>query len=47
MMKRIASLGQVKRELEEEDLGPEGDGGRIDEDMVAFGYKEFKFPTCQ
>ena len=34
----ITCLGQVKRELEEEDLGPEGDGGRIDEDMVSFGY---------
>ena len=27
-------------ELEEEDFGPEGDGGRIDEDVVALGYSE-------
>ena len=33
----ITCLGQVKRELEEEDLGPEGDSERLDEDMVAFG----------
>jgi len=26
--------------MEEEDLGPEGDGGRVDEDMVALGYSE-------
>jgi hypothetical protein len=31
-------LDESGEELEEEDFGPEGDGGRIDEDMVALGY---------
>ena len=30
----------LEEEMAEEDLGPEGDGGRIDEDMVALGYSE-------
>jgi hypothetical protein len=35
-----SDLDELGEELEEEDLGPEGDGGRIDEDMVALGYSE-------
>ena len=32
--------GSRDSELEEEDFGAEGDGGGIDEDMVALGYSE-------
>jgi hypothetical protein len=35
-----SDLEELGEELEEEDLGPEGDGRRIDEDMVALGYSE-------
>jgi hypothetical protein len=35
-----SDLDEPGDELEEEDLGPEGDGGRIDEEMVALGYSE-------
>jgi hypothetical protein len=31
---------EESRELDEEEFGPEGDGGGIDEDMVALGYSE-------
>ena len=35
-----SDLDKSVEELEEEDFGPEGDGGRIDEDIVALGYSE-------
>ena len=35
-----APTDESGEELEEEDFGPEGDGGRIDEDVVALGYSE-------
>lgn len=35
-----SDLDELREELEEEDLDPEGDGGGIDEDMVALGYSE-------
>lgn len=31
---------ELREELDEEEFGPEGDGGGIDEDMVALGYSE-------
>ena len=35
-----SDLEESGEELEEEDFGPEGDGGKFDEDMVALGYSE-------
>lgn len=35
-------LEEFNEELEEEDLYPEGDGGGIDEDMIALGYLELQ-----
>ena len=31
---------ELREELDEEEFGPEGDGGGINEDMVALGYSE-------
>jgi len=31
---------ESREELDEEEFGPEGDGGGINEDMVALGYSE-------
>lgn len=35
-----SELDESREELEEEDYDPEGNGGGIDEDMIALGYSE-------
>ena len=35
-----SDLDNSREELEEEDFGPEGDSGKIDEEIVALGFSE-------